>query len=66
MQIFVISDICQIKSVTGKNISLCSKISPAFVWLVWKWLATITIIYSYLVTVIEEIDSIKKEWRTKE
>ena len=60
------SDICQIKSITGKNVSSYSKIGPAFVWLVWKWLATITIIYSYLVTVIEEIDCFKKEWRTKE
>ena len=60
------SNICQIKSITGKNVFSYSKIGPALVWLVLKWLAKITTICFYLVTVSGEIDCDKEEWRTKE
>ena len=60
------SNICQIKLITGKNVFSYSKIGPALVWLVWKWLEKITTICFYLVTLSEEIYCGEEEWRTKE
>ena len=60
------SNIFQIKTITGKNTFSYSQIGPTLVWLVWKWLAKITTIFFYLVTISKEIDCGIKEWRTKE